>query len=455
MADNNQIIELYTELAQNPDKDFGWDKGLDNAKAHGYKDKWINSLPKEVWQYCAAVGNPFTHADIKKGDTVLDLGCGAGVDVLISRLHVGNNGKVIGIDITPKMVETAKGHAQLSNFSNIEILENSFEAIAIEDESVDVVISNGAINLTTCKESVFGEIYRVLKPNGKISFADMIDISKEPECCTLEQDSCSTSADEEDWANCVAGTMKESELIDLMQKAGFENVECTEMTHYTTSKTTQGANFYATKIPTQKFRNAHWENIFQTKDYTQVLWHQNSPKKSLDLICTYSDTNNSIIDAGCGASFIVDNLLELGYKDITLLDTSKTSLEVVKNRVNNLHIKYVCGDILAFSTQKKFDIWHDRAVFHFLVSKKERQKYFEVLSNSLKENATAIISTFRVDGEIQCAGLDIVAYNYKKMLKELPKNLQLIESEEYTHVTPKQSEQKYIYFIIKKNLATH
>ena len=455
MADNTQIINLYTELAQNPDKDFGWDKGLDNAKAHGYKDEWINSLPKKVWQYCAAVGNPFTYAGIKEGDTVLDLGCGAGVDVLVSRLHVGDNGKVIGVDITPKMVETAQEHAKLAEFSNIEILESSFDAIAIEDESVDVVISNGAINLTACKESVFAEIYRVLKPEGKISFADMIDISKEAECCSVEQNSRCNTSGEEDWANCVAGTMKENELIELMQKAGFENIGCTGMTHYTTSETTQGATFYATKIPAQKFRNTHWENIFQTKDYTQVLWHQNSPKKSLDLIRSFASSDAAIIDAGCGASFIVDNLLELGYSDITLLDTSKNSLEIVKNRVQNEHVKYICSDILNLKSQKKFDFWHDRAVFHFLVSKKERQRYFEVLSDSLKENATAIISTFRVGGEIQCAGLDIVAYNYKKMLEELPKNLELIESEEYTHVTPKESEQKYIYFVIKKNSDTH
>ncbi len=451
MADNTQIINLYTELAQNPDKDFGWDKGLDNAKAHDYKEEWTNALPTEIWQYCAAVGNPFIHANIKEGDTVLDLGCGAGVDVLVAQLHVRNKGKVIGVDITPKMIQKATEHAQLAGFSNVTLLESSFDNIALEDASVDVVISNGAINLTACKESVFTEIYRVLKPNGTISFADMIDISKEAECCSLEQNSCCNASGEKDWANCVAGTMKENELIELMQKAGFENVACTGLTHYTTSETTQGATFYATKIPSEKFRNLHWEKIFQTKDYTQVLWHQNSPKKSLDLIRSFAKNDAAIIDAGCGASLIVDNLLELGYKDITLLDTSRTSLEVVKNRINSLHVNYICGDILTFSTQKKFDLWHDRAVFHFLLSKKERQKYFEVLSNSLKDNATAIISTFRVDGEIQCAGLDIMPYNYEKMLAELPKNLELIESEEYTHITPKESEQKYIYFLIKKH----
>jgi len=179
MADNTQIINLYTELAQNPDKDFGWDKGLDNAKAHDYKEEWTNALPTEIWQYCAAVGNPFIHANIKEGDTVLDLGCGAGVDVLVARLHVRDKGKVIGVDITPKMIQKATEHAQLAGFSNVTLLESSFDNIALEDASVDVVISNGAINLTACKESVFTEIYRVLKPNGTISFADMIDISKE------------------------------------------------------------------------------------------------------------------------------------------------------------------------------------------------------------------------------------------------------------------------------------
>ncbi|UCM99982.1 methyltransferase domain-containing protein [Sulfurimonas sp. SWIR-19] len=454
MTDNTQIISLYTELAKNPDKDFGWDKGLDNAKAHDYKEEWINALPKEVWQYCAAVGNPFIHANIKEGDTVLDLGCGAGVDVLVSRLHVRQSGNVIGVDITPTMVQKATEHAQLARFSNIKILESSFDDISLEDESVDVVISNGAINLTPCKEAVFAEIYRVLKPNGIISFADMIDISKEAECCALEQDSCCSNSGEEDWANCVAGTLQEHELIELMQKAGFENVTCTGLTHYTTSETTQGATFYATKIPAEKFRESHWENIFQTKNYTQVLWHQNSPKKSLDLIQSFAKSDSAIIDAGCGASLVVDNLLKLGYKDITLLDTSKTSLEVVKNRVNTIHVNYICGDILTFKTQKKFDLWHDRAVFHFLLSKKERQRYFEVLANSLKDNATAIISTFQVNGEIQCAGLDIVAYDHKKMLEELPKNLELTQSEEYTHVTPKKSEQKYIYFVIKKHSAS-
>jgi len=448
MADNTQIIELYTELAENPNKDFGWDKGLENAKAHGYKQEWIEKIPSRVWEFCAAVGNPFKDAKIKQGDTVLDLGCGAGVDVLVASLLVGERGKVYGVDITPKMVETATSHAELMDIKNITILESSFDSIELEDESVDVVISNGAINLTSCKESVFAEVYRVLKPEGKIYFADMIDISiDEGSCCSVEQSSCCDSG-EEDWANCVAGTMRENELIELIEKEGFKDVVCSGHTHYTTAETTQGATFRATKVDAAVLREKHWEGVFQNADYQQVLWHQSSPKKSLELIQKYSTQNAKLIDVGCGASFLVDHLLKEGYKDITLLDTAQTSLDIIKNRINENYVQYITKDILNFNTNEKFDIWHDRAVFHFLTTKREKAEYFKVLKNSLKSSATIILSTFRINGPFQCAGLDIVQYDDAKMKKELPVGIKLIGSEEYTHITPKENEQEYIYFIL-------
>ena len=198
-------------------------------------------------------------------------------------------------------------------------------------------------------------------------------------------------------------------------------------------------------------RKRHWNNVFKSSDYTQVLWHQNNPKKSLELIQNYSNKDAKIIDVGCGASCLIDNLLKYEYKNIILLDTSKTSLDIVKKRVKNRDIKFICDDILNFTPQEKFDIWHDRAVFHFLTSKKERQKYFEVLKNTLKNEVTAIISTFNINSSTQCAGLDIVQYNEQKMKEKLPCGLELTENEDYTHITPKESEQGYIYFIVKKS----
>ena len=334
--------------------------------------------------------------------------------------------------------------------ANVEVLLQSFDQTGLEDQSVDVVVSNGAINLTSCKESVFAEIHRMLKDDGKLQFADMVDVSvDEGACCSVENSSCCDES-EGDWANCVAGTLRVEELVEIIQKAGFKDVVCSGLNHYKTASTTQGATFSATKISSKELRRAHWDGVFKTSDYSQVLWHQSSPKKSLDFIRSFAPKEASIIDAGCGASLLVDALLEDGYENVTLLDASQTSLDLVNARIPNQSVRYVCDDVLNYKTDKKFDIWHDRAVFHFLTTKKERDAYFEVLTNVLKENATAIISTFRVDGPIACAGLDVVQYDETKMLSSLPSGLRLLKSEEFTHVTPKNSEQKYIYFIMKK-----
>ncbi len=447
MAGQEQIIKLYSELADQPSKDFGWEKGLSNAKAHRYSKEWFEMLPADIWNYCAAVGNPFELGTIEKGATVLDLGCGAGVDLLVSALLVGEEGKAIGIDITPKMVQKAKEHAKLAGFSNVEVLESSFESIDLEDESVDIVISNGAINLTSCKESVFAEIHRVLKPDGKLMFADMIDVSAEDAVAC-----CAAAAEEGDWANCVAGTLREGKLIDIMSQAGFDNIECTGLTHYQTSDTTYGATFRATKTTHVKARQSHWENIFSTKDYRQVLWHQTSPSVSLELITRYAKPDDAVIDVGCGASLLVDNLIEQGYKNITLLDTSKRSLDIVKERLADKADlpTYVCSDIMHFEPAQTYKVWHDRAVFHFLLLPKERAVYFDKVIQSLTSDGLAIISTFRIGGQTQCAGLDIVQYDHNKMLRELPSGLTLVAYEEFTHITPAESEQAYASFVIKK-----
>ena len=451
MADSSQIIELYSVLADKPETDFGWDKGMNNAIAHNYSKEWFDKLPTEIWDYCAAVGNPFKVGRIDKGLTVVDLGCGAGVDLLISALLVGESGKAIGVDITPKMVQKAKHHAYLAGFKNVEVLESDFENLNIEDSSVDVVISNGAINLSSCKEAVFKEINRILKDDGKIYFADMIDISnKDVNICSQDTESSCCTKDEADWANCVAGTLHQAELIKIIEDAGFKDVECTGLTHYITSDTTKGATFKATKIPSADIRESHWNNLFQSVNYKEVLWYQDSPSKSLSLINSYVNKDASIIDVGCGTSLVVDNLLESNYKNLTLLDTSKKALEIVKQRIGKSNVKYIRNDILNFNARAEYDLWHDRAVFHFLTSKKDRDKYFEVLSTSLKKNGVAIISTFGIGGPNMCAGLNTIKYDDTKIYNQLPSSLELIEYADYIHITPNNSEQEYTYFIIKK-----
>lgn len=452
MADSKQIIALYSELAEQPSKDFGWAKGLDNAKAHGYSSEWIKTLPSEVWDYCAAVGNPFSLGKINEGETVVDLGCGAGVDLLVSALKVGESGSAIGVDITPKMVEKARYYAELGGFHNIEVLESSFDNIDIKDESADVVISNGAINLTVCKERVFSEIYRILKPDGRLMFADMIDISEiEDVSCSEDQSSC-CNFKEEDWANCVAGTLRKEELIKMLQTAGFSEVECVNINHYTTAETTRGATFRAIKIPSVKVREDHWNNIFNTKDYTQVLWHQAIPDISLKQIETFCEKGDPIIDVGCGASLLADELIAKGYQKLFLLDGSDKSLDIVKKRLGekaDLPV-FIHSDIVEYTPIQQFKVWHDRAMFHFLVKKQDRIKYFEVLKESLLPDGIAIINTFALDGEKECAGLDIIQYDACKIAEDLPSGLSLANTENFTHLTPKNTEQKYSSFFIKK-----
>ena len=235
----DSIVDLYTELANNPKKDFGWDKGLQNALNHGYKDEWIKQIPTAIWDYCAAVGNPFNAGIFNAGDSVLDIGCGAGVDLCVAALLVGEQGRVFGVDVTPAMVEKATQHAELAKLSNITVLEGCIEKLSIEDNSIDTVISNGAINLAPSKENVFTEIHRVLKPHGYVFFADMI---KDED--NLQQSSCISN---DSWADCVAGTLKSDELIKMLLNAGFKDVQLLSTNHYKTSASTIGATFSAQK----------------------------------------------------------------------------------------------------------------------------------------------------------------------------------------------------------------
>lgn len=440
------IISLYTELALNPGQDFGWDKGLDNAKAHGYKDEWIERLPSHLWDYCAAVGNPFSLGEFPEGATVLDLGCGAGVDVCVAALHVGESGKVIGIDLTPMMVQRAARHAREAGLNTVEVVEGNLENIPLDNESVDIVISNGAINLASSKRRVFQEIYRVLKPNGKLYFADMIDIS-EGLCAT----SCCSQNSPGDWANCVDGTLSKNALIEMMQETGFVDVECIGTNHYTTAPTTAGATFRAIKRGGNA-RARHWENVYTTKDMNKVGWYQKEATTSLSLLQKIGSTpKDAFIDVGCGASTLVDSLIDLGYRDITILDIAQSALEIVKKRLGataDLPV-YCIGDVCHFSSEKHFDVWHDRALFHFLQKEEEQKEYLQTLHRSLSSEGRAIIGTFAVEGPESCSALPVRQYNEERMKNIVQGRFDILELIAETHITPSGSEQHYCFFILK------
>ena len=176
-----ELIELYTKLANQPDLDFGWDKGKKNAKKLGYSQKWLYNFPDLIWDSAAAVGNPFSIAKINSGMHILDIGCGTGADSCIAAMLTGSTGKVVGVDCTPAMLDKAQQNAKAAQLDNIEFYLADMTNLPIANQSIDLVISNGAINLSTNKPRTFNELFRVLKPAGRLQFADMIRLS-EPEC---------------------------------------------------------------------------------------------------------------------------------------------------------------------------------------------------------------------------------------------------------------------------------
>jgi SAM-dependent methyltransferase len=219
-----EVRSLYTELALQPQKE--------------YDTAWLERLPNAVWESAAGVGNPFSLGSIHPGETIVDLGCGAGADVCVAALLVGDRGQVIGIDIVQAMVEKARANAVSAGLSNVQILETEIVDIPLPDACADVVISNGAINLSPRKPCVLKGAFRILKSGGRFQIADMV----------READACQTSnTDQSNWAGCVAGTMFPEEFLKLIKEAGFAEVELVGLTGYRTSPITIGAHIRARK----------------------------------------------------------------------------------------------------------------------------------------------------------------------------------------------------------------
>lgn len=139
-----------------------------------YAPEEIDSVPRDAAELALGVGQPVAHARLRPGDTVLDLGCGAGIDTLLAARAVGPRGRAIGLDMTPEMVARARRNAEAARLDNVEILEGLIEQIPLPDAAVDVVISNGVLNLSTRKSRVLAETLRVLRPSGRVSITDLV-----------------------------------------------------------------------------------------------------------------------------------------------------------------------------------------------------------------------------------------------------------------------------------------
>jgi SAM-dependent methyltransferase len=169
----DEILRMYQEVADNPEGEFHFYHGREGAELFGYASEWLDRAPPGAVDSFAGVGNPHERADMQPGETVLDLGSGAGLDAIVASLAVGPTGKVLGVDLNPSMCLKAQVHAAATG-ATMECHEGRMEDIPVPDASVDVVISNGVINLSFQKRRVVEEMFRVLKSGGRISITDIV-----------------------------------------------------------------------------------------------------------------------------------------------------------------------------------------------------------------------------------------------------------------------------------------
>ena len=170
----SEIERTYTDVATEPDRDFSFPTGRAWAEDLGYPQPELSRVPEGTVESFAGVANPFALGRLPDGATVVDLGCGAGTDLLIAAQMVGASGSVVGVDMTPTMLERARASAAAMGLANVAVQQSLIESLPLADESADVVISNGVIDLVPDKDAVFAEIDRVLRPGGRLQIADVV-----------------------------------------------------------------------------------------------------------------------------------------------------------------------------------------------------------------------------------------------------------------------------------------
>jgi SAM-dependent methyltransferase len=205
------VQEFYADRARNADSCCG-----DASENLLYETELLSELPDDVAGFSLGCGDPITLAKLQPGEVVLDLGSGGGLDCFLSAKQVGEEGYVIGLDMTPEMLNRARSAAQRMGIQNVEFRKGFLEDMPVAGDSVDVIISNCVINLSPDKSKVFAEMYRVLKPGGRVSVSDIVTSGELPE--EIRQDMVA-------WGACIAGALEKDIYIAGLEEAGFKNVE--------------------------------------------------------------------------------------------------------------------------------------------------------------------------------------------------------------------------------------
>lgn len=207
---------MYTAVAQTPDQEFHFPTGRRACEYVGYPSTLLDRLPDEAVESFAGVGYPFAASAIREGDTVLDIGSGSGTDLLIAAVAASPGGRAIGLDMTEAMRAKAVQNAARLGLETVDMIDGTAEALPLPDASVDVVTSNGVLNLVPDKAKAIREIHRVLQPGGRVQIADIV-------VRDLPSDECRASP--QLWAECIVGATTDEDYLSTFREAGFTGVE--------------------------------------------------------------------------------------------------------------------------------------------------------------------------------------------------------------------------------------
>ena len=195
-------------------------------------------------------------------------------------------------------------------------------------------------------------------------------------------------------------------------------------------------------------RRAHWDQVWRSRGPEQVSWYQPEPRVSLELIAAAGIARDAgIIDIGGGASVLVDRLLDLGYTNLAVLDIAGAAMQASRSRLGAraAAVAWHEADVTGFEPPRRYALWHDRAVFHFLTQAGDRRRYVATLRKALQPGGTVVIATFAPDGPPKCSGLDVMRHDERSLGAELGEDFLLREVRRETHRTPSEAEQRFIY----------
>jgi SAM-dependent methyltransferase len=198
-------------------------------------------------------------------------------------------------------------------------------------------------------------------------------------------------------------------------------------------------------------RRDHWQEVYGSTAPERVSWYEPEPSTSLRLVCEQLPTSASVVDVGAGTGALVDGLLSRGFDDLTVLDISRTALEDVRARLGEraTSVDFLECDVLSWKPERRFDLWHDRALFHFMTEADTRSQYVRVVEQALSDRGVLVLATFAEDGPERCSGLPVMRYSARALADAFPL-LRTVRSERVEHVTPNGMVQPFTYAVLRR-----